>query len=189
MVGASLRRRPTLYVGASLLLALAVALTGCGSKDRQDKGEKEGTWKVQVVSASFPGKQTLADTTELQIKVKNEDTRTLPNLAVTVDGFDRREENKDIADPSRPIWVIEKGPDNSTTAYTNTWAVGAVPAGQTRTLKWKVTAVRPGTYTLRWRVAASLTGKSKAVLADDGGAAKGEFVAQVSDKARPFNAN
>jgi hypothetical protein len=188
MVGASLRRRPTLYGGASLLLALAVALTGCGSKDRQDKDEKEGTWKVQVVSASFPGKQTLADTTELQLKVKNEDTRTVPNLNVTVDGFDRREET-DIADPKRPIWVIEKGPDNSTTAYTNTWAVGAVPAGQTRTLKWKVTAVRPGTYTLRWRVAAGLNGKSKAVLADDGGAAKGEFVAQVSDKARPFKAN
>jgi hypothetical protein len=188
MVGASLRRRPTLYGGASLLLALAVALTACGGKDRQDKGAKEGTWKVQVVSASFPGKQILADTTELQIKVKNEDTRTLPNLAITVDGLDRREE-KDAADPRRPIWVIEKGPDNSTTAYTNTWAVGAVPAGQTRTLKWKVTAVRAGTYTLRWRVAAGLTGKEKAVLADDGGAAKGEFVAQVSDKARPFNAN
>ena len=188
MVAASLRRRPTLYGGASLLLVLAVALTACGGKDRQDKGEKEGTWKVQVVSASFPGKQVLADTTELQIKVKNEDTRTLPNLAVTVEGFDRREE-KDVADPKRPIWVIENAPDNSTTASNNTWAVGAVPAGQTRTLKWKVTAVRAGTYTLRWRVAAGLSGKQKAELADDGGAAKGEFVAQVSDKARPFNAN
>jgi hypothetical protein len=189
MVGASLRRRPTLYGGASLLLALAVAVTACGGKDRQDKDEKEGAWKVQVVSASFPGKQILADTTELQIKVKNEDTRTLPNLAVTVDGFDRREESKDFAEPRRPIWVVEEGPDNSNTAYTNTWTVGAVPAGETRTLKWKVTAVRAGTYTLRWRVAAGLNGKAKAVLADDGGAAKGEFVAQVSDKARPFTAN
>jgi hypothetical protein len=189
MVAASLRRRPTLYGGASLLLALAVALTACGGKDRQDKDEKEGTWKVQVVSASFPGKQILADTTELQIKVKNEDSRTLPNLTVTVDGFDRRDEGKQFGEPRRPIWVIDDGPTNSTTAYTNTWAVGPVPAGQTRTLKWKVTAVRAGTYTLRWRVAAGLNGKAKAVLADDGGAAKGEFVAQVSGKARPFNAN
>jgi hypothetical protein len=180
------RRRATLY--ASVVLALAVGVSACGSGDRQDANEEEGTWKVQVVSASFPGKQTLADTTELQIKVKNEEDRTLPNLAVTVDGFDRREEEKQFAEPSRPIWVIEEGPENSTTAFTNTWAVGAVPAGQTRTLKWKVTAVRPGTYTLRWRVAAGLDGKEKAVLADpDGEAATGEFVARVSDKARPFN--
>jgi hypothetical protein len=48
-----------------------------------------------------------------------------------------------------------------------------------------VTAVRAGTYTLRWRVAAGLDGKAKAELAD-GGAARGEFVAQVSDKARPY---
>jgi hypothetical protein len=169
-----------------LLLALALALSACGGKERQDVNEEEGTWKVQVVSASFPGKQTLADTTELQIKVKNEDDTTLPNLAVTVDGFDRRDEDKQFAEPRRPIWVIEDGPTNSTTAYTNTWAVGPVPAGQTRTLKWKVTAVRPGTYTLRWRVAAGLNGKAKAVLADDGDPAAGEFVAQVSDKARPY---
>jgi hypothetical protein len=174
-------------VVAAVLLALAIGLTACGSKDRQDKDEEEGTWKVQVVSASFPGKQILADTTELQIRVKNEDSRALPNLTVTVDGFDRRDETKQFAEPKRPIWVIEEGPVNATTAFTNTWAVGTVPAGQTRTLKWKVTAVRAGTYTLRWRVGAGLNGKAKAVLADDGGPAKGEFVAQVSDKARPVN--
>jgi hypothetical protein len=179
-----LRRRALPY--AAVLFALAVGLTACGGGERQDENEEEGTWKVQVPSATFPGKQTLADTTELQIKVKNVDSRDLPNLAVTVDGFDRREDDKQFAEPRRPIWVIEEGPKNSTTAFTNTWAVGAVPAGETRTLKWKVTAVRPGTYTLRWRVAAGLDGKAKAVLADDGEAAKGEFVAQVSDKARPF---
>jgi hypothetical protein len=168
----------------ALLVLLAVGLPACGSKERQDKGEESGTWKVQVVSASFPGKQILADTTELQIKVKNVDSRPLPNLAVTVDGFDRREEDKQFAEPKRPIWVIEKPPENSTTAFTNTWAVGGVPAGETRTLKWKVTAVRAGTYSLRFRVAAGLNGKAKAELSD-GEPAAGSFVAQVSDKARP----
>jgi hypothetical protein len=81
--------------------------------------------------------------------------------------------------------VIEEEPRNSTTAFTNTWAVGSVPAGETRTLRWKVTALRAGTYTLRWQVAAGLDGKAKAELGD-GDPARGEFVAQVSDKARPF---
>jgi hypothetical protein len=170
---------------AALLLSLAIGLTACGSEERQDENEEEGTWKVQVISASFPGKQILADTTELQIKVKNVDDRTLPNLTVTVDGFNRREEAKQFSEPRRPIWVIEDEPKNSTTAFTNTWAVGGVPAGETRTLKWRVTAVRAGTFTLRWRVAAGLHGKEKAELAD-GDSATGEFVAQVSDKARPF---
>jgi hypothetical protein len=179
-----LRKQGTLYL---VVVLLAVALTACGSKEKQDVNEPEGTWKVQVVSASFPGKQTIADTTVLQLRVKNVDDSTIPNLAVTVDGFDRLESDKDFAESKRPIWVIETPPDNSTTAFTNTWAVGPVPAGQTRTLKWKVTAVRAGTYTLRWRVAAGLDGKAKAEEA--GEPAKGEFVVQVNDKARPVNLN
>lgn len=179
MVFASLRERTL-----ALLVLLAVVLTACGGKDRQDENEEEGTWKVQVVSASFPGKQTLADTTELQIKVKNVDSRAIPNLAVTVDGF-YRDEEKEFAEPKRPIWVIEDAPPNSTTAFTNTWAVGAVPEGETRTLKWKVTAVRAGTYSLRFRVSAGLDGSAKAELGD-GEPAAGSFVTRVSDKARPF---
>ena len=35
-----------------------------------------------------------------------------------------------------------------------------MPAGQTRTFDWKVTAVRAGTYSLRYRVAAGIDGKA-----------------------------
>jgi hypothetical protein len=168
----------------ALAVSLALGLAACG-EDRQDENEEEGTWKVDVISASFPGRQILADTTELKIKVRNADDRDVPNLAVTVDGFDRREEDKQFAEPRRAIWVIEDGPVNAGTAFTNTWAVGKVPAGQTRELKWKVTAVRAGTYTLRWKVSAGLDGKAKAQLVD-GDPATGEFVVRVSDKARPF---
>jgi hypothetical protein len=177
-----LRRRPIRY--AAVFLALALGVTACGGGEKQDENEEEGTWKVQIPSASFPGKQTIADTSELRIKVKNVDDSAVPNLAVTVDGFDRREEDKEFAEPKRPIWVIEEPPKNSTTAFTNTWSVGTVPAGETRTLIWRVTAVRAGTYSLRFRVAAGLDGKAKAELSD-GEPATGSFVAQVSDKARP----
>jgi hypothetical protein len=179
-----LRKQATLYL---VLLLLAVSLAACGSKEKQDANEKAGTWKVQVVSASFPGKQTIADTTNLQLKIKNVDTSTIPDLAVTVDGFDRLEQDKQFAESRRPIWVIESPPNNSTTAFTNTWTVGPVPAGQTRTLKWKVTAVRAGTYTLHWRVAGGLDGKAK--VEEAGEPATGEFVVRVSDKARPVDLN
>jgi hypothetical protein len=169
---------------AALPFALALAVTGCGGGKKQDADEPEGTWKVDVISASFPGRQTLAQTSELKITVKNLEQRVLPNLAVTVDGFDQHSEDPDLSDPDRPRWVVEDPPDNSTTAYTNTWSVGQLPGGATKTLVWKVTAVRAGTYTLRYRVAGGLNGKAKTTL-PDGDASDGEFVVRVSDKPRP----
>jgi hypothetical protein len=168
----------------ALLLAAPIGLSACGGGgERQDENEPEGTWKVRVTDASFPGRQRLADEVQLKIRVKNEDTRAIPNLAVTVDGFNMRKDSPHLEERSRPVWVLDEGPTNSTTAFTNTWAVGAVPAGQTRTLVWKVAAVRAGTYSLRWRVAAGLNGKAKA--AEDGQPPSGQFIARVSDKTHP----
>lgn len=181
-------RKPALLravLGAVLPLLLAASLSACGGAKGQDENEAEGTWTVDVLSASFPGKQHLAETSELRIRVKNlEQDEAVPNLAVTVDGFDQRQENRGFAEPRRPIWIVEEEPVNSTTAFTNTWAVGEVPAGETRTLEWKVTAVRAGTYTLRFKVAAGLDGKAKARL-QDGSVPTGSFIARVSENPRP----
>jgi hypothetical protein len=169
-------------VAVAALALLGVA--GCGGGEKQDADEPEGTWRVEVVDASFPGRQRLADESELRIQVRNADSRAIPNLAVTVDGFSQRNENAELSDRQRPIWVVEQGPENANTAYTNTWSVGEVPEGQTRTLVWKVSAVRAGTYTLRFRVAAGLDGKAKAV-STDGSVPGGSFIARVSEKPHP----
>jgi hypothetical protein len=180
------RRLPRLSraLAVACLFALPPLLAGCGGGKRQDVDEPSGTWKVDVISASFPGKQRLAEQSQLRIKVKNFDSRAVPDLAVTVDGFAMRQQGRELSDPSRPIWVVDTGPPNSTTAYTNTWALGRVPSGQTRTFTWTVTAVRAGTYTLRFRVAAGLNGKAKARL-PDGSVPTGSFIARVSEKPRP----
>ena len=47
---------------------------------------------------------------------------------------------------------------------------------------WNVTPVQPGTYTVRYRVAAGLEGKAKAVTAD-GSVPEGEFVVRISNAA------
>jgi hypothetical protein len=179
-------RRARLHEALLLIavVALVPSVSACGGDERQDEGEPEGTWKVDVLSASFPGRQHLAEQAKLRITVKNVDSRAIPNLSVTVDGFDIRKESQQLSERRRPVWVIDEPPENSTTAFTNTWAVGEVPAGQERTMSWAVSAVRAGTYTLRWRVGAGLDGKAKARL-PDGSIPKGSFIARVTDKPRP----
>jgi hypothetical protein len=173
-----------LWTAAGTLVFVALLLGACGGGDKQDENEPSGTWKLDVLSASFPGKQHLGEQTTLQITVKNVDSREVPNLAVTVDGFDQRRDDPTLSDPKRPIWIVNTPPVNAASAFTNTWSLGAVPAGQMRTFAWKVTAVRAGTYSVRYKVAAGLDGKAKAVLAD-GSAPKGSFIARVTRKPRP----
>src|ERR687883_260658 len=86
----------------ALAIVLPVLVAGCGGK-RQDANEPSGTYKVSIVRQSFPPKQTLAKRAFLTIAVRNEDTRALPNVAVTVDSFTNPSRQSGLADPNRPV--------------------------------------------------------------------------------------
>jgi hypothetical protein len=116
-----------------------------------------------------------------------------------------------LASHSRPVWVVDQGPGSSSTAcpagselgtaeaysnnyskcqggpggavtaYSNTWAVGSVPAGQSRTFDWVLTAVKSGRFDIRYEVAAGLNGKARAVL-QSGGAPQGTFHVTIYGK-------
>ena len=189
-------RRRRLHL--ALACAFALGLGGCGGGgERQDENEPEGRFKVEVVKADFPSKQKLAKRSDLVITVKNAETeRTIPNIAVTVRGFDVKLDNEQLADPKRPQFVIngvpkdigtfpeskEAAPEGGETAYVDTWALGPLKAGEEKTFKWSVTAVRPGPYKLRYRVAAGLDGKAKAVALGNQ-APSGLFIGTVKDDA------
>ena len=131
------------------------------------------------------------------ITVRNAGDETIPNIAVTVDGLNFRSDDPDLADPERPQFVVngvpreiggfpeakEATPLGCDTAYVNTWACGPLRAGRERTFRWSVTAVEAGDFDMRWRVAAGLDGKAKAVGAGGGEAPRGSFTGTVSDEA------
>ena len=171
--------------GRSTAFALVAALgstmlvAGCGGGDRQDKDEKAGSYEVQVVDAKFPAKQTLAKQVEFSVQVKNTGREDVPNIAVTLDSFAARSDQPGLADPERPVWIIDSGPRGGTTAYTNTWALGALRPGEMQTFTWRVTAVRPGTHKVNWQVAAGLDGKAKAVPAS-GSELEGSFTVDIA---------
>lgn len=183
---------------ACLAGVAALGVTACGGGgERQDADEPSGTYPVDVVRASFPAKQRLADQSLFRLTVRNAGDKTIPNLATTIQtgdddatgestaagnaqAFGEVSEQPGLADPSRPIWVLDAGPRGSVTAYTNTWAVGRIRPGDERTMTWRVTAVRSGVYTIRYEVAAGLDGRARAVLAGGTRRPTGQFTVDIS---------
>jgi hypothetical protein len=181
----------------ALALAGVAALAGCGGAERQDEDEPEGDFAVEVVRASFPEDQKLAKSSNLVITVRNAGDRTIPNVAVTVNGFNVRRADPELADPERPQFVIngvpreiggfpeakDASPLGCDTAYVNTWACGPLAEREQRTFRWSVTAVQAGDFEVNWRVAAGLDGKANAVGPGGGEAPSGSFSGTVSDEA------
>lgn len=166
-----------------MVIASAMLVAGCGGGgQRQDASEPSGNFKIQVVRATFPLKQSLAKHSRMVIAIKNVDNKTIPNIAVTVKSFDVRKTDPNLADPRRPQFVVNQGPPGGDTAYVGTSALGPLAPGKTKTFVWDVTAVAAGKYSLKYEVAAGLNGKARAVLAD-GTMPTGTFSGTVSSQA------
>jgi len=180
-----------------LLAAATAALSGCGGGERQDADEPEGTYRLEVADASFPARQGIAERTTMRIRVRNPEQRTVPNVAVTVEtagaqegdgvtAFGQKASDSRLADSSRPIWVVDQGPAGGTSAYSNTWSLGPLRGGQTKTFEWKVTAVEAGEYSLAYRIAPGLDGKARLAA---GGKTRGTFDVRVADEPVPARVN
>jgi hypothetical protein len=181
--------------GVATLCLLAVA--GCGGGERQDENEPEGNFPVEVVQAKFPEKQKLAKSSDLVLTVRNAGDKTIPNIAMTVNGFDEQKNDPELADPTRPVFAVngvqvkiagfpeakDASPRGCDTAYVNTWACGPLKPKEERTFRWSVTAVRAGDFKIDWRVAAGLDGKAKAVAAGGGPSPRGQFSGTISNAA------
>ena len=195
---------------------LTLGISACGGgADSQDADEPSGNFPVEVAKAKFPERQLLVDTSDLQLEISNVGDQTIPDLAVTIyttpnpapagttkaDGsFQVRLDEPDLADPTRPVWILEnKYPKliapgvsrndlpsapsaGAEAAQTDTFQFGAVPAGEAKGIVWRLTPVQAGSYTVHYEVAAGLHGKAKAVTAD-GSPVKGTF--EVTIKSKP----
>jgi hypothetical protein len=181
---------------ATLLCAALLGVVGCGG-ERQDANEPDGKFTLEIVKASFPAKQTTAQHSTLRLQVRNTDDRDLPNLAVTVEtepstrgaaptAFGQASDDARLADSNRPIWIVDREPEGGESAYTNTWALGRVVPGETKDLEWRLTAVRPGTYTINYRIAPGLNGKA---VPANGQKVSGSFDVTISDEPVPARVN
>jgi hypothetical protein len=201
------RRAPGRVCAASAILGIVAGLAGCGGGTRQDASEPAGKFPVRVTKASFPNRQHISSVTDLVLAIRNAGKRTLPDLAVTIytgdtkanGSFNIRLDQTNLANPSRPVWILENeypkllgagvtlaNVDHAPTAgaaavQTDTFQFGPVKPGQSKQIVWRVTPAQAGTFTVHYEVAAGLQGKAKAVT-PDGGPVKGEFVVTIGAK-------
>jgi hypothetical protein len=192
--------RPALEARTIAMLAVAgaVALAGCGGGGRQDENEPSGNFTVEVTRLSFPKQQRLAQTSDLVVGLRNAGSKTIPNIALTVSGFNYRadSEGAKLSDPSRPRFAVnginkdiggfpevkDATPHGCASAYVDTWACGPLKAGRERTFRWSVTAVKAGPFKIAWRVAAGLNGKARAVSVSGGEAVGGTVTGTITSK-------
>jgi hypothetical protein len=193
-------------VWLAAIAALASGVAACGDDaERQDANEPAGEFPVEVVAAKFPTEQRLAETSDLELEIENAGSDDVPDLAVTIftgdepssGSFSVRSDQPGLADPNRPVWILEDGypklvtpevkdldeapPGGAEAAQTNTFSFGALPPGESKDIVWRLTPVEAGTYTVHYELAAGLTGKAKAVT-KDGSPVEGEFVVTITDK-------
>jgi hypothetical protein len=173
-----------------------LAVAGCGGGgSRQDANEPSGKFPVKIVTSSFPTRQRLAQTSLLRIGVQNTGGKTVPALAITISidknavhPFSYYDPQPGLADPDRPVWVLENGfpklagqtaSAGAETANDKTFDFGTLKPGKTTEAVWKVTPVRGGIYTIDYEVDAGLNGKAKAVTSD-GSPVTGSFAVKIS---------
>ncbi len=154
--------------------ALVLALTGCGGAG--GAGGTGGTFTVSLPAVSFPPRQRVATPVDLRILVRNDGDRALPDVAVSIDSFGVADPA--AAGPPRPAWIVDRGPAGAG-SDPQTWALGPLAPGATRTFRWRVTPVRPGRYTVGYRVVPGLAGSPVAEL-PGGRPASGVFGVIVS---------
>lgn len=187
---------------------LALSIAACGGESSSDANEEEGTYRVQVTDARFPTKQQLGQTYLLELGVRNTGDETIPALTVNVSikgkegagstlPFGIRDPQPELAQPDRPVWVLaehypkfagDSAAGGAGTSNPKTFDFGALKAGATANVVWKLSAVRAGDYTLVYGIEAGLSNKTKAETGG-GVAPGGSFSVKISAAERNTEVN
>jgi hypothetical protein len=191
-------RRQALTVGV-VAGALTVSIAACGEESSSDANEAAGAYPVKVVTAEFPAKQRLGETTLLRLGVRNSGRKALPALTVTISvggkegrdsslPFGYRDPQPGLAQPDRPVWALAANYPKvngsseragAETASPKTFDFGPLKPGATTAAVWKLSAVKTGSFKLFYEIGAGLSGTAKAETAP-GTEAGGSFATRIT---------
>jgi hypothetical protein len=181
--------------------ALALFLVACGDEESSSgANEAAGNYRVKVVTAEFPAKQRLGETTLLRLGVKNTGDEALPSLTVTISVGDKeghasalpfgyRDPSPELAQPDRPVWALAANYPRlngsaeragAETSSPKTFAFGPLKPGATAEAVWKLSAVRTGDYEVLYGIGGGLGGAAKAEAAPNTQAG-GSFTTTITE--------
>jgi hypothetical protein len=186
---------------------VAALLAACGGSS-SDSNQPAGNYQVKVTGASFPAHQFVGQTSLLKIDVENDGKKTVPALVVSVNikgkegetaqiPFSIHEPNPELANGDRPVWVLSatyprlagsSEPGGAATSSPGTYSFGALKPGKSVAAVWKLSAVRPGKYTIVYQIGAGLNAEAKA-RTSSGVAPGGSFVTDISTELPPTEVN
>lgn len=78
-----------------------MVVAGCGGGTRQDEDEPSGSFPVEVVRAEFPQDQKLAKDSKMEIVVRNDGSKEIPVISVTVECPGQKRGNEEDEDAER----------------------------------------------------------------------------------------
>jgi hypothetical protein len=182
----------------SAALAVAALLAACGGSS-SDSNQPAGNYQVKVTGASFPAHQFVGQTSLMKIDVENDGKKTVPALVVSVSiegkegesaqiPFSVHEPDPELANGDRPVWVLSatyprlagsSAPGGAATSSQGTYSFGPLKPGKSIEAVWKLSATRPGKYTVAYQVGAGLNSEAKARTAS-GVVPGGSFVTEIS---------
>lgn len=202
------RHRHRAAVAAFLTAFLALSIAACGGGSSSDANEAEGDYRVKVTDANFPTEQHLGQTYLLDLGIRNTGDKTIPALTVNVSikgkegegstlPFGIRDPQPELAQPDRPVWVLaahypkfigSSANGGAETSNPKTFDFGPLKKNASADVVWKLSAVKPGNYTLIYAVEAGLSNATKAETG--GGAAPGgSFTVKISSAERNTEVN
>ncbi|HKZ13372.1 MAG TPA: hypothetical protein VJL81_05960 [Solirubrobacterales bacterium] len=179
-------------------MAVAALLAACGGSS-SDSNEPAGNYQVKVTGASFPARQFVGQTSLMKIAVANDGKKTVPALVVSVNiegkegesariPFSVREPDPELANGDRPAWVLSATyprlagsaePGGAETSSPGTYSFGPLQPGKSVEAVWKLSAARPGKYTVSYEIGAGLNSEAKAKTAS-GVTPGGSFVTEIT---------
>jgi hypothetical protein len=180
---------------------MTLSLAACGdSESSSEANVAAGAYPVEVVTAKFPAKQRLGETTLLRLGVRNTGRKALPALTVTISvggeegrnsslPFGYRDPQPGLAQPDRPVWALSanypkaNGSSERAGAETSnlkTFDFGPLKPGASTEAVWKLSAVKTGSYDLFYEIGAGLGGTAKAETAP-GTQAGGSFATRITE--------
>lgn len=201
-------QRPRRFVHLVTVLGLAGAtlLAACGGVAEAPPEPKAQSVELKVMPPKWrPKQQVSGDETYFSMTITNTGDTVAPDVIVNLQGLTdrvlrpREEEDEglqafedeppanepgDAAENSKVVdraaWIVDAAPGGGALAGSDNYTGGRLEPGRTITMRWRLGAVRPGTFTLGWRVFAGLSnGQAKATR---GSGLTGEITQTITDR-------